>query len=183
MVQRRNVAAVEGAKIERRKEECVLGMGQSSNYAAVTDARITLRKEESALSMEQRSSYATVKDVQIKLSKEECASSMELRSRTEEDAALIDARIKLREEACAKGMDQRQNYAAVKDVQIKPVGGVCKRHGGKRTLNDESTAFESKFDETAATLNLPHQSADGALEERRPVVPGEVVICQEIVKV
>ena len=62
-------------------------------------------------------------------------------------------------------------------------GGVCWRHGGKRTSNDESTAFESKFDETTTTQNLPHRSADGALNERRTGVPGEVVICQEIVEV
>ena len=51
--------------------------------------------------------------------------------------------------------------------------GVCWRHGGKRTPNDESTAFESQFDETTASMNLRHQSA-----ERRTGVPGEVVICQ-----
>ena len=61
--------------------------------------------------------------------------------------------------------------------------GVCCRHGAKRAPNDESTAFESKFDETTATLNLPHQSAGGALDEGRTGVPGEVVICQEIVEV
>ena len=62
-------------------------------------------------------------------------------------------------------------------------GGVCRRHGAYRNAHDESTAFESKFDETTATRNLPHQSVDGALDERRTGVPGEVVICQEIVEV
>ena len=62
--------------------------------------------------------------------------------------------------------------------------GVCTRHGAKRIPNDESTAFESKFDETTATMNLIHQSAGGAIDERRTGVPGEVVIfCQEIVEV
>ena len=62
--------------------------------------------------------------------------------------------------------------------------GVCKRHGAYCTPNDESTAFESKFDETTATLNLIHQSAGGAIDERRTGVPGEVVICrQEMVEV
>ena len=62
-------------------------------------------------------------------------------------------------------------------------GGVCCTHGARRTPNDESTAFESEFEKTTATLNLPHQSVDGALDERRTDVPGEVVICQEIVGV
>ena len=47
---------------------------------------------------------------------------------------------------------------------------------------DESTTFGSEFEKTTAT-NLPHQSTGNALDERSTGVPGEVVICQEIVEV
>ena len=62
--------------------------------------------------------------------------------------------------------------------------GVCRRHGAYRTPNDESTAFKSsEFDETTATLNLPHPNTVDALGRRSSSVPGEVVICREIVEV
>ena len=48
-------------------------MGQRSNYAAVTGAQIMLRMEECAGDMGQRSNYAAVTGAQIKLIEEECA--------------------------------------------------------------------------------------------------------------
>ena len=62
-------------------------------------------------------------------------------------------------------------------------GGVCRRQGAKRTPYDESTAFGSEYEKTTAT-DLPHPSPGNALDERSAIgVPGEVVICQEIVEV
>ena len=50
MGQRSNYAAVTGAQIKLRMEECARGMGQmsKSNYAAVTGAQIKLRMAECA---------------------------------------------------------------------------------------------------------------------------------------
>ena len=57
------------------------------------------------------------------------------------------------------------------------------RKGAKRTPYDESTAFGSEYEKTTAT-DLPHPSPGNALDERSAIgVPGEVVICQEIVEV
>ena len=78
MEQRRSDAAVKDARIMSSKEECAVGMGQSSNNAALKDARTKSSKEECAVDMEQRSSAsdAAVKDVQTLSSEEECALSM-----------------------------------------------------------------------------------------------------------
>mmetsp|Transcript_20596 Transcript_20596/g.34880 ORF Transcript_20596/g.34880 Transcript_20596/m.34880 type:complete len:249 (-) Transcript_20596:225-971(-) len=62
-------------------------------------------------------------------------------------------------------------------------GGVCWRHGASRTHCDGSTAFGSEYEKTTATLSLPNQSTAGASDESSTGVPGEVVICQEIVEV
>ena len=48
MGQRSNYAAVTGAQIKLKEEECARGTGQMSNYAAVTGAQIKLRMEECA---------------------------------------------------------------------------------------------------------------------------------------
>jgi hypothetical protein len=48
MGQRSNDAAVTGAQIMLKMEECASDMGQKSNYAAVTGAQIKLRMEECA---------------------------------------------------------------------------------------------------------------------------------------
>ena len=64
--------------------------------------------------------------------------------------------------------------------------GVCWRHGGKRTPHDESTAFGSELEKTTTATDLPHPSTVDAIDERsrsNAGVPGEVVICQEIVEV
>ena len=58
--------------------------------------------------------------------------------------------------------------------------GVCWRHGANCNQYDESTAFGSEFEDTTANLNLP---TAGVLDERRTRVPGEVVICKEVVEV
>ena len=63
-------------------------------------------------------------------------------------------------------------------------GGVCKRHGAKRTPHDESTAFGSEYEKNTTATDLPHPSTTNALYERSNAgVPGEVVICQEILEV
>jgi hypothetical protein len=67
-------------------------MGQSSNDAALKGAQIKLRMEECALGMEQRSNDATARDAQIKLRMEECVSSMGQKS-IAKYAAVKDARI------------------------------------------------------------------------------------------
>ena len=61
-------------------------------------------------------------------------------------------------------------------------GGVCWRHGANRT-HDGSTAFGSEYEKTTATVTLPHQRTAGASDEVSAKIPGEVVICQEIVEV
>ena len=48
-------------------------MGQRSNYAAVTGAQIMLKEEDCARDMGQRSNDAAAKDVRIKWYVEECA--------------------------------------------------------------------------------------------------------------
>jgi len=63
--------------MEPSKEECALGIGQSSNDAAVKDVEMQLRKEECVGSMEQSSNDVAAKDVQMEPSKEECAEGME----------------------------------------------------------------------------------------------------------
>eukprot|EP00984_Skeletonema_dohrnii_P026615 scaffold15968_cov70-Skeletonema_dohrnii-CCMP3373.AAC.1 len=62
-------------------------------------------------------------------------------------------------------------------------GGVCLRHGASRTPYDGSTAFGSEYEKTTATLSLPHQSTADASNERSAGIPGEVVICEQIVEV
>ena len=59
---------------------------------------------------------------------------------------------------------------------------MCKRHGAKVNPHDESTAFGLEYENTTVT-NLPHPNTVDALDERATGVPGEVVICQEIVEV
>ena len=60
-------------------------------------------------------------------------------------------------------------------------GGVCIKHAANRNPNyDESTAFGSELDKTTTA----DPSTTNALDERSNAgVPGEVVICQEIVEV
>ena len=56
MVQRSNYAALMGAQIKFRWEECAKGMEQRSNDALLMVAQNTLRKEECALSIGQHES-------------------------------------------------------------------------------------------------------------------------------
>ena len=86
-------------------------------YALLTDARNWLRKEECALGMGQSSSArnAGVKDALIMLSKEEFAKGMVPRRN---NAAVKGAPTTFKKEVCASGMGQRPNYVAVKDAQI-----------------------------------------------------------------
>ena len=95
-------------------------MGQRSNdtYVAVKDAQTNLRKEECALGMEQSSNDAVVKDVQSLLTKEECAFDMGQRSRSNV-AASKGAQIKSFREDCALGMVQIRNGAEMKDAKTK----------------------------------------------------------------
>ena len=63
-------------------------------------------------------------------------------------------------------------------------GGVCREHGAYRaSSNDESTAFGSGLEKTTAT-HISHQSAASGVDsdKRGTGVPGEVVICQEVVE-
>ena len=65
-------------------------------------------------------------------------------------------------------------------------GGVCKRHGAHRNIQDESTAFGSEFEMTTATQTLPSQRASRAAVrgQEDSSVPGEVsVFSREIVQV
>jgi len=65
-------------------------------------------------------------------------------------------------------------------------GGVCKRHGAKIHTQDQSTAFESEFEQTTATQTLPNQRASRAAARGQggSIVPGEVTIpCREFVEV
>ena len=65
-------------------------------------------------------------------------------------------------------------------------GGVCKRHGAYHNTNDESTAFGSESEMTAATKTLPNLRAFRATarDGQGDNVPVEVaVLCEEIVEV
>ena len=81
-------------------------------------------------------------------------------------------------------MEQRSRSAAGMDAQIAKKGGVCIKHGAKRTCYDESTAFGSEYEKDTAGTDPPHQNTADALDERSTsTVPGEVLICQEVVEV
>jgi hypothetical protein len=105
MEQKLNDAALMGAPIKPRREECAPSMEQwlKGNCAVVKDARDKLRREECALSMGQKlnTNDAVLTDAQIKHRTEEYASSMEQKLNV---AAVKDAQIKLRREECARGM-------------------------------------------------------------------------------
>ena len=60
---------------------------------------------------------------------------------------------------------------------------MCKRHRANHIPYDRSTAFGSEYEKTTATLSLLNQSTYGAPHERGNGIPGEVVVCQEIVEV
>ena len=69
-------------------------------------------------------------------------------------------------------------------TKIAQKGGVCIRHGAYRaSSNDESTAFGSGLEKTTVT-HISHQSAASAVDsdKKNAGVPGEVVICQEVVE-
>jgi hypothetical protein len=79
MVQRSNDAALQGAQIKFKREECVKDMEQRLNRkdAAVKDALILSSREEYVLSMVQRSNDAALQGAQIKFKREECVKDME----------------------------------------------------------------------------------------------------------
>ncbi len=106
------------AQIMQRKKECALDMVRRSNYAAVKGAPIKLREEECVLSTGQRlnENYAAVKDAQILLRKEECASGTGQRPN---DAVAMDVQTKSGEVECASGTGQRPNDAVATDAQTE----------------------------------------------------------------
>ena len=71
MGQRSKGAATQTARILNRREECALGMGQSTNYVLLSDAQLKQGREECALSMGQRSCAAAT-GVIIYHSREDC---------------------------------------------------------------------------------------------------------------
>eukprot|EP00984_Skeletonema_dohrnii_P017299 scaffold7856_cov72-Skeletonema_dohrnii-CCMP3373.AAC.3 len=104
MGQRSKDAAVKGARVNLRKEECAGGMRQRPINVAVKDAPIKPDVEESVVDMvEQGPRNAAVKDAPIKPDVEDCALDMGQRS---SGAPVKDAPTKLRGEECAKGMEQ-----------------------------------------------------------------------------
>ena len=67
-------------------------------------------------------------------------------------------------------------------------GGVCRRHGAYRNTNDESTAFGSELEQTAAARSQPSERASSSLsiikKDAVQGVPGEVaILCHEIFEV
>ena len=81
-------------------------------------------------------------------------------------------------------MGQRPRYAAVQDARINPnveesVGDMV-----QTVLTMDPLLLDQNTRRLpTATVTLPHQRTAGASDEVSAKIPGEVVICQEIVEV